>query len=160
MQPTVERIPSAAEPCEQEESFKTWTPKGFVEPDRTSWGKDGRFVDAHYEKRVRAQQRAFIKAIPFFVAQELNRPINSQAEADRVAAKYRTHLEHVAKEANITNFSWDCYIRVRAEEQVRWQGTPSKALKMITDRLELGDEEKSHIISLLDSPPRKKKARR
>ena len=159
VQPTFERIPSAAEPCEQEEVF-TCTPKGFVEPDRTSWGKDGRFVDQQYEKRVRAQQRAIIKAIPYFVAQELGRPISSPAEADRVCAKYRTHMEYLAKEINITNFSWDCFLRVRAEEQVRWQGTPSKALKMMTDRVELDDKQKSHIISLLDSPPRKKKARR
>ena len=72
---------------------------------------------------------AIIKAFPYFVAQELNRPINSLAEADRVAAKYRTHLEQVDKEKNITNYSFDYYMRIRAEEQVCWQGTPSKALK-------------------------------
>ena len=27
-QPTFERVPSAAEPCEQEELFEPWTPKG------------------------------------------------------------------------------------------------------------------------------------
>ena len=112
-----------------------------------------------YKKRVRAQQRAIIKAFPYFVAQELNRPINSLAEADRVAAKYRTHLEQVAKEKNITNYSFD-YMRIRAEEQVRWQGTPSKALMMLKETIELGDNSKSQIIALLDSPPHKKKARR
>ena len=157
-QPTFERVPSAAEPCEQEELFEPWTPKGFVEPNRTS--KRGRFADLAYERRVRAQQRAIIKAFPYFVAQELNRPINSLAEADRVAAKYRTHLEQVAKEKNITNYSFDYYMRIRAEEQVRWQGTPSMALMMLTETIELGDNSKSQIISLLDSPPHKKKARR
>ena len=160
-QPTFERVPSAVEPCEQEELLPCtpWTPKGFVEPNRTSQ-KTGRFVDLAYERRIRAQHRAILKAFPYFVAQELNRPINSLAEADRMAAKYRTHLEQVAKEVNITNFSFDYYIRIRAEEQVRWQGTPSKAMQMLTDTLELGDKAKSHIISLLDSPPHKKKARR
>ena len=149
-QPTFERVPSAAEPCEQEELFEPW--KGFVEPNRTS--KRGRFANLAYERRVRAQQRAIIKAFPYFVAQELNRPINSLAEADRVAAKYRTHLEQVAKEMNITNYSFDYYMRIRAEEQVRWQGTPSKALMMLRRKLEVSDH------CLLDSPPHKMKARR
>ena len=76
-----------------------------------------------------------------------------------MAAKYRTHLEQVAKEKNITNYSFDYYMRIRAEEQVRWQGTPSKVLKMLTETIELGDNSKSQIIVLLDSPPHKKKAK-
>ena len=70
------------------------------------------FVDREYEKRVREQYHAIKKAIPYWVAHELQRPITSQSEADRVASKHRTFLEEAAKERNINRFSYEAFMRV------------------------------------------------
>ena len=53
-----------------------------------------------------------------------------------MAAKYRTHLEHVAKETNITNFSWDSFVFVQKNKCV---GREHQA--MMTDRVELDDKQ-------------------
>ena len=127
-----------------------------LEPSRK--GETLQFVDREYEKRVREQYHAIKKAIPYWVAHELQRPITSQSEADRVASKHRTFLEEAAKERNINRFSYEAFMRVRAEEQVRWQGSPNQALQMLMESAYLDDASKSHLISLLDSP--RKKARR
>ena len=148
-------VVSAEQP--QEKYYEWATPAGFVAPDRKP--RSAQFVDEHYEARVRAQGRAIKKALPQGIAHELKRPITSQAEADRMGSMYRVHLERMAKEKNIKHYSFDNYVRFRAEKQVRWQGSPNQALQMLMESAYLDDASKSHLISLLDSP-RKKKARR
>ena len=50
-----------------------------------------------------------------------------------MGSMYRVHLERLAKEKNIKNYSFDNYVRFRAEEQVRWQGSPNQALQMLME---------------------------
>ena len=61
-----------------------------------------------------------------------------------------------AKERNINRFSYEAFMRVRAEEQVRWGGTPKKALQMMIDAVELDADGRRRMIKMLDSPRRKK----
>ena len=65
-------------------------------------------------------------------------------------------MEEAAKERNINRFSYEAFMRVRAEEQVRWGGTPKKALQMMIDAVELDADGRRRMIKMLDSPRRKK----
>ena len=40
----------------------------------------------------------------------------------------------VTIENGTTQFNYDCFLRLLAEEQVRWQGKPEDALKMLKAR--------------------------
>ena len=153
-QPQEKLLPLPTTPAREELLHEWSTPIGYVEPSRK--GETLQFVDREYEKRVREQYHAIKKAIPYWVAHELQRPIISQSEADRVASKHRTFLEEAAKERNINRFSYEAFMRVRAEEQVRWGGTPKKALQMMIDAVELDADGRRRMIKMLDSPRRKK----
>jgi hypothetical protein len=130
------------------------TPEGFVEPQRNR--RNGDFLDRDYEKKVREQHYAVKKAFPHFLAQEIDRPISTPAQGDRMLAFYRTALEKLAVKTG-HYFDFDQILRARAEEQVRWQGTPSLALEMLTETLMVETVTKTKMIEALDKAPKHKR---
>jgi hypothetical protein len=144
---------AAAGPEEEEEEDEGYcTPEDFIEPERESTGK-GFYLDAAYERKVKQQTYAIKKVLPRWIAQEVGRPFNTR-DADRLLGYYREAQRQYGSKI-INNFDFDCFIRLEAEQHVRWQGTPNDALNMLSTK-EMNDEVKAQIIAALDKPKRRR----
>jgi len=116
---------------EEDEGYET--PEDWIEPERDPKCGYGTYLDRKHEYKVREQNYAIRKSLPRYIASELGRPFN-KADENRLLTHYRNHLTQVSIERGTTQFNYDCFLRLLAEEQVRWQGKPEDALKMLKAR--------------------------
>jgi hypothetical protein len=126
-------LANAAATTDEDPGYET--PEDFVEPPRKAWNGD--FTDNAFELKVREQLYAIKKALPLFIAHELNIPKPSTAEADRLTAYYRSAMEKLAQAKGMVIFKFEDFLRFRAEDQVRWQARPDQALDCLLNTLDI-----------------------